>query len=73
MPLFVLATPIGTLGDLSVRARELLASADLIAAEDTRVTRKLLSALKIPAPRIVSRHVRERIWKSGDRVLEVVA
>ena len=54
MPLFVLATPIGTLGDLSVRARELLASADLIAAEDTRVTRKLLSALKIPAPRIVS-------------------
>jgi 16S rRNA (cytidine1402-2'-O)-methyltransferase len=52
MPLFVLGTPIGNLSDVSARMREVLAEADLIAAEDTRVTRKLLSALGIPAPRI---------------------
>lgn len=54
MPLYVLSTPIGTLGDLSPRARELLAGATRIAAEDTRVTRKLLSALGIPSPQLVS-------------------
>jgi len=52
--LHVLATPIGNLGDLSARAREVLSSATVIAAEDTRVTRKLLSALGIPSPELVS-------------------
>jgi 16S rRNA (cytidine1402-2'-O)-methyltransferase len=41
--LFVVATPIGNLGDLSPRAREVLEQADRIAAEDTRVTGRLLS------------------------------
>ena len=43
----VVATPIGNLADISSRARESLASADLIAAEDTRHTRQLLNALGI--------------------------
>lgn len=52
--LLVVATPLGNLSDLSPRAREALEQADVIAAEDTRVIRKLLTALKIPAPLLVS-------------------
>jgi len=51
----VVATPIGNLADLSTRAREALLSADVIAAEDTRHTRGLLSALGIAKP-LVSLH-----------------
>jgi 16S rRNA (cytidine1402-2'-O)-methyltransferase len=47
--LVLVATPIGNLGDLSPRAREALATADLICCEDTRRTRALLSAMGIPA------------------------
>ena len=41
--LAVIATPIGNLGDLSPRAAKMLQNADILACEDTRVTRKLLS------------------------------
>jgi 16S rRNA (cytidine1402-2'-O)-methyltransferase len=50
--LYVVATPIGNLGDLSARARDTLASASLIAAEDTRHTATLLKAFGIATPMI---------------------
>lgn len=48
--LYVVATPIGNLGDLSPRARDVLAGADRICAEDTRHTRQMLSALGLERP-----------------------
>jgi len=54
--LTVVATPIGNLDDLSPRARSCLASADIIAAEDTRVTRSLLKRLEIEPPKLISYH-----------------
>jgi 16S rRNA (cytidine1402-2'-O)-methyltransferase len=51
--LYVVAPPIGNLDDLSPRARATLAAVDLVAAEDTRVTRRLFAAADILA-RLVS-------------------
>ena len=48
--LYIVATPIGNLSDLSERAKTILASVDLIAAEDTRHTKKLLQHLAINRP-----------------------
>jgi 16S rRNA (cytidine1402-2'-O)-methyltransferase len=48
--LHIVATPIGNLGDVSLRALAALAGADLIACEDTRVTRKLLDRYAIETP-----------------------
>jgi 16S rRNA (cytidine1402-2'-O)-methyltransferase len=76
----LVATPIGNLGDISARAVEALTSADVIAAEDTRRTRPMLTALGIPAGnRLVSFHgpheaelaarLVERIVERGERLV----
>lgn len=57
--LYLVATPIGNLGDFSPRAVETLARADFIAAEDTRVTVKLLNHFDIRKP-LVSYHEHNR-------------
>lgn len=56
--LSVVSTPIGNLGDLSPRAAEALSKADVVACEDTRRTRKLLSHLGVGAggPKLMASH-----------------
>ncbi len=55
MKLFIVATPIGNLQDLTARARETLSSVPLVFAEDTRVTAKLLAHIGA-TPRVVALH-----------------
>lgn len=61
----VVATPIGNMGDLSERAREALAGADLIAAEDTRRTQGLLQHLGIAKP-LLSLHAHNETQRLPD-------
>lgn len=49
--LVVVPTPIGNLGDMTLRSLDVLASADAVYSEDTRITSKLFSALGVDAPR----------------------
>lgn len=65
--LHVVATPIGHLGDITLRALETLRTVDLIAAEDTRHTRKLLTHYDVHKP-LVSYHSRS----SKERGLELL-
>lgn len=59
--LYVVATPLGNLGDLSARAIETLCRVDVVAAEDTRRSRQLLNAIGA-SPRLISWHAH-----SGER------
>ena len=54
--LYVLATPIGNLGDLSPRALNVLRHVDVIAAEDTRHTAPLLAHFGLPTKRLIAVH-----------------
>lgn len=66
--LFVVATPIGNRDDLSPRARRILSEVDLIAAEDTRHTGRLLSHFGIKTPQMAfHEHNEERV---GGRLIE---
>ena len=65
--LYLVGTPIGNLGDLSVRALETLRRADFIAAEDTRVTAKLLNHFEIRKP-CVSYYEHNK-YASGEKIV----
>jgi 16S rRNA (cytidine1402-2'-O)-methyltransferase len=66
--LYLVATPIGNLGDLSARATETLGAVDLVASEDTRKTGRLLKHLGLAKPQVsFFEHNEER---SGERIIE---
>ena len=66
--LYLVPTPIGNLGDISPRAKKTLAEADFIAAEDTRVSLKLLNHLELKKP-LVSYYEHNKN-ESGPRIVE---
>lgn len=69
--LYVVATPIGNLGDISARATEILRAVGVIAAEDTRVTRHLLGHLGISA-RLIALHGHNE-GRASREVLDLLA
>lgn len=68
--LYVIATPIGNLGDMTIRAIETLKSVDLVLCEDTRVTQKLLTHYEIKVP-TMSYHANSTIQKH-DKIIKIL-
>ena len=69
--LYVVATPIGNLGDMTRRAIDVLSDVDVIASEDTRVTRRLLSHFDIEN-RCVSYHDNNEQYRSEELVKSLI-
>lgn len=67
---FVVATPIGNLGDITLRAIETLKNVDLILCEDTRQTKKLLDKYSIATP-TMSYHAQSKLSKA-DKILQLL-
>jgi 16S rRNA (cytidine1402-2'-O)-methyltransferase len=70
--LYVVATPIGNLGDMTTRARDVLGAVDLIAAEDTRHTRHLLQTFGLQTPTF-SLHEHNEAHKAESLVRELAS
>lgn len=71
--LWVVATPIGNLGDMSPRAVDVLRQCAVIAAEDTRQVRKLLSHFDIPTPTLLSYREENRVAAAEDVLAHLAA
>lgn len=71
--LYVVGTPIGNLDDLSIRARSVLDAVDLIAAEDTRRTRRLLSSIGLKVTRLIAYHEHNERQRTPDLLVQLKA
>ena len=69
--LYIVATPLGNLGDITLRAIEILKKVDIIAAEDTRHTLKLLNHLGISKP-LISNHRHNEEMKTEQFVEKIL-
>jgi len=69
--LYVVATPIGNLGDITMRALDILQRVDRVAAEDTRVSGQLLTHFNISKPMVSIREHNER--EAADKVIAWIA
>jgi 16S rRNA (cytidine1402-2'-O)-methyltransferase len=68
--LYLVATPIGNLGDITLRALEVLRDVDVVASEDTRKTGLLLKHFEIKKPQIAFHEHNER--QAGERIVELL-
>jgi 16S rRNA (cytidine1402-2'-O)-methyltransferase len=71
--LYVVATPIGNLEDISARALRVLREADVIACEDTRRTWQLLAHFEIPRPRAIVSYREQNEHRQSARLVEELA
>lgn len=69
--LYLVATPIGNLGDITLRGLEVLRQVDYVASEDTRKTGRLLKHFEIDKPQIAFHEHNER--RAGERILTLLA
>lgn len=69
--LYLIATPIGNLGDITLRALETLAGVDIIACEDTRITRRLLERFSITAT--LKQYHEHNAEQARPKILEALA
>ncbi len=73
MPLIVVATPLGNLDDVSPRMRNALETADVVAAEDTRVTRRLYAARGLSTPKLLSHRAQNEASQAASLADRVAA
>ena len=69
--LYLVGTPIGNLEDMTLRGIRILKEVDLIAAEDTRHTKKLLQHFQITTPQI-SYHEHNQGWRTGELITKLL-
>ena len=70
--LYIVATPIGNLGDFSYRGVQVLREVDVIACEDTRRTRILLNRFEIPMPLLMVSYREQTERKAGRRLIQLL-
>lgn len=70
--LYIVATPIGNMEDISHRALKVLAEIDAIASEDTRHTRKIFSKFELPSPKIFFSYHEHNETSAGMKILKLL-
>jgi len=70
--LYIVATPIGNMDDMGARALQVLREADVVACEDTRRTRALLSRFDIPRPELMVSYREQTERRAGERLLALL-
>jgi len=71
--LTIVPTPIGNLGDITIRALDALKAADIVACEDTRHSRRLFAHYEISPPRVVSLHAHNENHRAEEMIGEMQA